>query len=94
MNVLRILDYKNWESDRQSLLLSYKIIITSKIDYACIAFASACKWTFKLLDTINKNAFRKEQCYSEAGEPSLKTRREILNLSHATSEAADMEKFP
>ena len=78
----------SWGADRVLLLRLYRAIVRSVLDYGSIVYASAAPSTLKFLDSIHNvgirlatGAFRTSRIDSlliDAGEPSLKLRREIL----------------
>lgn len=57
LNILKCLSHNNWGADRNLLLLTYKAIIRSKIDYGAIIYNSA-KSCIKKLDIIHNQALR------------------------------------
>lgn len=99
LNLLRTLSSRDWGSDQTALLLLYRSLIRSKMDYGSIAYSSASKTTLKLLDPIHNTgirialgAFRTtpvQSLYSASGEPSLYLRRKLLTLTHASSIASN-----
>lgn len=101
INLLRILSNQNWGSDRQTLLLLYRALVRSKIDYGSIIYASASKSVLKIVNTVHNTAIRlalgayrttpAESLYSEAGEPSLQLRRQQLSLAYASLVSTDSQ---
>nr|CAH7750976.1 unnamed protein product [Callosobruchus chinensis] len=93
LNILKCLANKHWGSDGKTLLSLYRSLIRSKIDYGCIAYASASPSTLKQLDTLHNSALRLilgafrttpvDSLYCESGEAPLHSRRQILSLAHA-----------
>lgn len=47
INILKCLAHNNWGADRQLLLLTYKALVRSKIDYGSIIYRSAGKSDLK-----------------------------------------------
>ncbi|XP_072403106.1 uncharacterized protein [Diabrotica undecimpunctata] len=102
LNVLRSLCNKNWGSDQSTLLLLYKSLIRSKLDYGAIAYSTANKSLLKSLDIIHNKSLRLilgafpttpvSSIYALLGEPSLHHRRMYLALSHAASVASNTSK--
>nr|CAH7721112.1 unnamed protein product [Callosobruchus chinensis] len=93
LNILKCLANKHWGSDGKTLLSLYRSLIRSKIDYGCIAYASASPSTLKQLDTLHNSALRLilgafrttpvDSLYCESGEAPLHSRRQILSLAYA-----------
>ena len=93
MNVLKCVSRTSYGADRSTLLLLYRTLIRSKLDYACFIYDSACESTKKSLDTIHHTslrvatgAFRTSPTSSllvEAHEPPLALRRQILGMRYA-----------
>ena len=92
LNILKCLSGTNWGGDRQSLLLLYRSLIRSKIDYGCVVYQAASQTNLSLLDPIHHAALRlctgafrsspKVSLYTESGEPSLHLRRAQLTLQY------------
>ena len=92
LNILKCLSGTSWGADRQSLLLLYRSIIRSKIDYGCVVYQAATKTNLLLLDPVHHLALRlctgafrsspKLSLYAECGEPSLHLRRAQLSLQY------------
>jgi len=86
LNLIRVLANTDWGASRKTLLLLYRSLIRSKLDYGSIIYGSARKSYLKTLDTIHHQglrlalgAFRTspiESLLVEANEPSLALRRE------------------
>nr|CAH7755976.1 unnamed protein product [Callosobruchus chinensis] len=93
LNILKCLANKHWGSDGKTLLSLYRSPTRSKIDYGCIAYASASSSTLKQLDTLHNSALRLilgafrttpvDSLYCESGEAPLDSRRQILSLAYA-----------
>ncbi|XP_072401635.1 uncharacterized protein [Diabrotica undecimpunctata] len=102
INILKTLSDRKWGSDQNTILSVYKSLISSKLDYGCIAYCSARKYILKSLDTIHNNclrialrAFRStpiESIYAELGDPSLYYRRMQLTSTHSSSVYCNPEK--
>lgn len=92
LNLIKALANYDWGADRDSLLTVYKAIVRSKIDYGCIAYATACPTILKKIDPIHNAAMRlitgahrtspTASILAEAGEPPLKIRRTKLILNY------------
>ena len=93
MNVLKCVSRTSYGADRSTLLLLYRTLMRSKLDYACFIYDSVCESTKKSLDTIHHTslrvatgAFRTSPTSSllvEAHEPPLALRRQILGMRYA-----------
>ena len=98
LNLLKVLSHTNWGADRTTLLLLYRSLIRSKLDYGSIVYGSARKSYLQMLETVHHQglrlalgAFRTSpvaSLYVEADEPALSLRREKLSLQYATRLAA------
>ena len=56
LNVLKCVSRTTYGSDRATLLLLYRSLLRSKLDYASIVYDSACKTSKRTLDTIHNAA--------------------------------------
>ena len=52
INVMRSLSGSTWGADRDSLLMIYRAMIRSRIDYGCIRYGTAAESHLKKLDVI------------------------------------------
>lgn len=94
MNILRTLNNYNAGADLESLIMIYKSLIRSKIDYGCHLYITASKTALKHIDTIHTTALRLilgafrssplKSIHSEIGEPPLQYRREQLLLTYVS----------
>ena len=94
-----MLSNTNWGGDRSILLILYRFLLRSKLDYGSIVYGSARKSYLKCLDTIHHlglrlalGAFRTspvESLYAELNETSLYIRREKLSLQYTTKLATN-----
>lgn len=95
LNIIRLLSGSKWGSHRTSLQRIYNSLILSKMDYGCIAYASARKSVLKKLDPIHNSALRMilgafrtspiKSLYCESECPSLNNRREHLLMNYANN---------
>ena len=95
INLIKTVSGTEWGADRKSLLLLYRSLIRSKLDYGSIVYGSARPSYLKMLDTIHHQglrlslgAFRTtpvESLYVAADEPSLSERRDKLSLQYAVN---------
>ena len=82
----------DWGADRKVLLILYRLLVRSKLDYGCVVYGSARQSYLRKLDSIHNQglrlaigAFRTSpvnSLYAEANEPSLNLRRKKLSLQH------------
>lgn len=99
LNLLKCLSNKHWGAEGRLLLNIYQTLVRSKIDYGCIAYASAKVTILKQLDVLHNTALRiilgayrttpVDSLYCEAGEAPLELRRQILSLSYASKITAN-----
>lgn len=95
INIMRMLTRQNWGSDRSTLLMLYRSLIRSKLDYGAIVYASAKNNVLQQLAPIHNTALRIasgayhtspiNSIYAETGEPSLNFRRIQQSLAYATN---------
>ncbi|MEN8173077.1 MAG: reverse transcriptase domain-containing protein [Chloroflexota bacterium] len=93
MNLLKVVSKYDWGADRETLLLLYRSLIRSKLDYGSIVYGSARKSYLRMLDPIQNQALRLslgafrtspiDSLYVEADEPPLQLRRKKLALQYA-----------
>ncbi|KAI5717307.1 hypothetical protein M8J77_003609 [Diaphorina citri] len=89
---MKIFCNNTWGADYKTLLQLYRSYVRSKLDYACVVYNSAPSSSLKTLDTIHHQgvrlalgAFKSSpipSILSEAGEPPLSYRREILTCNY------------
>ena len=82
--LLRVVAHKEWGADQNTLLLLYRSLIRSKLDYGSIIYRSARKGYLKTLDPIYHGGLRLvlgdfrtspvENLYAEANEASANIR--------------------
>ena len=90
MSILRVLAHTSWGADRQSLLLLYRTLVLSKLDYGCEVYSSATEARLRILDPVHHagvrlatGAFRSSPIPSllvDAGVPPLDLHRQSLLL--------------
>ena len=100
LNVLKCVSRTGYGADRSTLMLLYRSIIRSKLDYACFVYDSASEASKRTLDTVHHHslrvvtgAFRTSPTTSllaEADEPPLQLRRQILGMRYALK----LRQFP
>ena len=90
MNVLKCVSRTSYGADRATLLLLYRSMIRSKLDYASFVYDGASESSKRSLDTVHHaslrvatGAFRTSPASSllaETNEPPLQFRREMLGM--------------
>lgn len=95
LNILKVLAHTKWGADPKSLLMIYKALILSKIDYGSIAYSSARRSQLDILDKIQNVAIRYclgafpttpvQSLYCESALMPLEQRRKILTTSYLAS---------
>lgn len=100
LNILKTVARTSYGADRSTLLLLYRSLIRSKLDYACMVYDSACKSRKKGLDVIHHTAIRVatgafrtspiSSLLAEAHEPPLSLRRQMLSMRYALK----LRQFP
>ena len=58
LNILKVIGNTEWGADRKVMLLLYKSLIRSKLDYGCIVYGSARKSYLQMLDPIHNQGLR------------------------------------
>ncbi|KAI5724929.1 hypothetical protein M8J77_008903 [Diaphorina citri] len=99
INLMKLLCNVKWGADHKTLLQLYRSYIRSKLDYASIVYSSASDSSLKTLDTVHHQGVRLalgafksspiKSILSEAGEPPLSFRREILMSNYLLNTLRD-----
>jgi len=94
LNILKVLANTDWGADKDTLLIAYRALIRSKLDYACIIYGSTRASYLRSLNTVHNTGLRIclgayrtspiESLYAEANEPSLHYRRLQLSIDYMT----------
>ena len=100
LNILKCVSRTSYGADRRTLLLLYRSLVRSKLDYASFIYDSASESRKKMLDTIHHaslrvatGAFRTSPTSSvlaEAHEPPLSLRRQMLGMRYVLK----LRQFP
>lgn len=100
LNILKCVSRTTYGSDRRTLLLLYRSLIRSKLDYACVAYDSACMTAKRTLDVVHNSAIRivtgafrtspVTSILAEAHELPLALRRDMLSMRYACK----LRQFP
>ena len=93
LNVLKCVSRTSYGADRKTLLVLYRSIIRSKLDYASFVYDGASESSKRVLDTVHHaslrvvtGAFRTSPAPSllaEVHEPPLSLRRQMLGMRYA-----------
>lgn len=93
LNILKCVSRTTYGGDRATLLLLYRSLIRSKLDYACVVYNGACTSNKRILDTVHNSAlrivtgaFRTSPTHSllaEVHEMPLSMRRSLLSMRYA-----------
>ena len=93
LNLLKVVGHYSWGADRTTLLLLYRALVRSKLDYGSVVYGSARYSYRSTLNTIQNQAlriclgaFRTSPVVSlcvEANEPPLELRRKKLSIQYA-----------
>ena len=100
LNVLKCVSRTSYGADRNTLLLLYRSMIRSKLDYASFVYECASESSKRRLDSVHHaslrvvtGAFRTSPVASllaEAHEPPLSLRRQMLGMRYALK----LRQFP
>ncbi|XP_045480951.1 uncharacterized protein LOC123685337 [Harmonia axyridis] len=99
LNIMKVLANNHWGADEKTLLIIYRTLIRSKLDYGCILYATACNSLLNSLNTIQNTALRlasgayitspSNSLCREMCEMPLYLRRQMLQLTYASRISAD-----
>ena len=53
LNLIRVVAHLKWGGDRDTLLMVYRTIVRSKLDYGCIVYGTASNTNLRQLDSIH-----------------------------------------
>ena len=92
LNLIRVVAHLKWEGDRDTLLMLYRTIVRSKLDYGCIVYGTASNTNLWQLDSIHNAGLRLalgafctspvSNMYTEANEAPLEERRLKLSVNY------------
>ena len=92
LNVFKFLSHASWGADRTTLMLLYRTLLRSKLEYGSFVYASARETYLRALNSVHNAALRLctgafmtspvPSIYSDAGEPPLCYRRTWLLFSY------------
>ena len=90
LNLVRVVAHLKWRGDRDTLLMLYRAIVRSKLDYGCIVFGTTSNTNLRQLDSIHNSGLRLalgafctspiSSLYTEANETPLEERRLKLSM--------------
>ena len=93
LNLMMKLSHTTWGARRSTLLMIYKALVLSKIDYGSPIYGSASKASLKSLDPIHTRGLRicngafksspNSSVLCESGEPPLSFHRDLVTLRSA-----------
>ena len=85
LKLIRVVAHLKWGGDRDTLLMLYRAIVRSKLDYGCIVYGTASNTNLRQLDSIHNSGSRLalgafctspiSSLYTEANETPLEARR-------------------
>ena len=92
LNLIRVVAHLKWGGDRDTLLMLYRAIVRSKLDYGCIVYGSASNTDIWQLDSIHNSGLRLalgafctsplSSLYTEANEAPLEECRLKLSMHY------------
>ena len=92
INLIWVVAHLKWGGDRNTLLMLYRTIVRSKLDYGCIVYGTASSANLRQLDSIHNAGLRLAlgafctspvfSMYTEANETPLEERRLKLSMHH------------
>ena len=93
INVLKLLTGSKWGADKETMIILYKTLIRSVLDYGCVVYFSAADTNLKSLDIVQSQALRLccgalkctpvEALEVECGIPPLSIRRKYIAFKTA-----------
>ena len=99
LNILKYVSRTSYGADRKTLLLLYRSLVRSKMDYACFIYDSASDSVKRKLDAVHNSALRivtgafrtspTASMLAEVNEPPLALRRKMLGIRFETATVSD-----
>ena len=92
LNLIRVVAHLKWGGVRDTLLMLYRVIVRSKLDYGCIVYGTASNANLRQLDSIHNSGLRLalgafctspvSSLYTETNEAPLEERRLKLSMHY------------
>ena len=92
LNLIRVVAHLKWGGDRDTLLMLYRTIVRSKLDYGCVGYGTASNTNLRQRDSIHNAGLRLalgafctspvSSMYTEANEAPLEERRLKLSMNY------------
>ena len=92
LNLIRVVAHLKWGGDRDTLLMLYRAVVHSKLDYGCIVYGTASNANLWQLDSIHNSGLRLvlgafctspvSSLYTETNEAPLEERRLKLSMHY------------
>ena len=92
LNLIRVVAHLKWGGGRDTLLMLYRTIVRSKLDYGCIVYGTASSAHLRQLDSIHNAGLRLalgafctspvSSMYTEANKTPLEERRLKLSMHY------------
>ena len=92
LDLIRVVAHLKWGGDRDTLLMLYRAIVLSKLDYGCIVYGTASNANLRQLDSIHNSGLRLAlgafctspvcSLYTETNEALLEERRFKLSMHY------------
>ena len=102
LNLMRAISGSTWEASRSVLLIVYKALIRSVIDYGSMTYDSSAAYTMEKLDQLQGQALRiccgsllgtaRASLQVECGQPALSLRRRRLQSDNAVKIQSDRDR--
>ena len=92
LQLIRVVAHLKWGGNRDTLLMLYRAIVSSKFDYGCIVYGTASNTNLRQLDSIHNSGLRLalgafctspvSSLYTEANKAPLEERRLKLSMHY------------
>ena len=100
---MRSVSSTEWGADQKTLMMIYRSLIRSKIDYGCIVYNSASSRDLESLESVSNEVMRMSSgCFKYTpifslqgitGEPPLQIRIYKLSLKHCYNVKSSLQKL-